>query len=93
MFRDNLLSWNQSATLVSSAFATLYSSSTDLLAKNRVVSSAYITNLIKLEEDVRSLIWRINNIGPRREPWDTPVGTGRREEVLLETTYWYLFLR
>ena len=46
-----------------------------------MVSFAYMTNLITLEELTRSLISKVNRTGPRRDPRGTPDVTESRLDV------------
>jgi hypothetical protein len=78
----------------SSLFATVNKLVKEIFDRKRVVSSAYITNLIIFDELIRSLMYRVNNRGPNKDPWGTPEVTGaRKDEVLLELTYWYLLCK
>ena len=49
-----------------------------------VTSSAYKINLLNLQTLVRSLINKINNIGPRTDPSGMPLVQGREEDRISE---------
>ena len=78
----NLLSRNHAETLRSSVFALKHRFTNDASERKRVVSSAYMKNLITSEELTGSLIDKVNRTGPRRDPWGTSDIAGSRLAIL-----------
>ena len=71
---DNLFSLKKVTTFLNSEFTREISSSMLSEQAKRVVSSAK-SRENKAVHNGRSLIFMINNIGPRIEPWGTPIVT------------------
>ena len=83
IFRDNLLTANQSYTLASSLFMLIRETDGIRIVLLRVVSSAY---KIKLKYSVQlgmSFIYIRNNKGPRIEPCGTPVDNEFRKSLVV----------
>ena len=74
---DNLFSLKKATTFLNSEFTREISSSMLSEQAKRVVSSAK-SRENKAVHNGRSLIYMINNIGPRIEPWGTPIVTSMK---------------
>ena len=74
---DNLFSLKKATTFLNSEFTREISSSMLSEQAKRVVSSAK-SRENKAVHNGRSLIYLRNNIGPRIEPWGTPIVTSMK---------------
>ena len=74
---DNLFSLKKATTFLNSEFTREISSSMLSEQAKRVVSSAK-SRENKAVHNGRSLIYMRNNIGPRIEPWGTPIVTSMK---------------
>jgi len=88
-FKRSLFPQSHSDRLVSSIFNFNSTSINCAEEKKITVSSAYIITLEKLMHDGRSLIYSVNNTGPRMLPWGTPFSTARGLDKLVpnDTTW------
>ena len=93
-FRRSLFPLSHSERLVSSIFNFSSTSMNCAEEKKLTVSSAYMITLEKLMHDGRSLIYNVNNTGPRMLPWGTPFSTARGLDKLVPNdTTWDLLDR
>ena len=72
VLRDNLLDFSQSHKEISSTLRTAIKSFKSFPLSITQVSSAYNKVNNNLETLHMSFIYKINNSGPRIEPWGTP---------------------
>ena len=90
-FKDTLLAFSQLVKFVKSSFSILFSFLIELFVYNKFVSSANWWNLQYLIASFRSLMYKMNNKGPKTHPSGTPISTDAHSDAyvlnMFETIY------